>query len=389
MGKFVRPRAFRVGYTQVDTQGLTAYLEYTKQTDFLDSLIKAEEAGVSPAECLISFYAKLCYKSLTMGNNSNLTRVRDIPDNILGIIDTAHGSVFEHVGVNFVVTDCSRIYTHEQVRHRQGTAYSQTSGRFCRLDQLDLVFDPILEPARELWEKHLVATEDLIYLTECKLGLRKPPGGLLAAEIPPELTVRKLQAGCEPEADELDFPAHLLDLGGCSGVADRMTPEMRTLYDRIEKLSTEDDWATIGPDHPKSLDAETKAALRWVPDNDTHDFPKRKAMTSAIRRIAPNGQANEIGMTLNIRALRHTILIRTQRFAEWEIRVVYAEIYELVKEKFPLLFSDAKVRIVEGLPEIYGMKMQPYDIKADDPAALKLFTDGQLIDEFRARKLTA
>ncbi len=329
MGTFVRPRAFRVGYTQVDSEGLLAYLEYTKQMDFLESLNQAEAAGVSPAECLISFYAKLCYKSLTMGKNSNLTRVRDIPDNILGIIDTAHGSVFEHVGVNFVVTDCSRIYTHEQVRHRQGTAYSQTSGRFCRLDQIDLVFDPILEPARDLWEQHLGATEDLIYLTECKLGMRKPP---------------------ESPAQPIDMRAYVSLRHTDPGAAER---------------------------------------AKWVPDNDTHDFPKRKAMTSAIRRIAPNGQANEIGMTLNIRALRHTILIRTQRFAEWEIRVVYAEIYELVKEKFPLLFSDAKVRIVEGLPEVYGMKMQPYDIKADDPAAIKLFTDGQIIEEFRNRKLTA
>ena len=175
MGRFVQPKTFLLGYPVINADGMIAYLKHTGQDDFLTSLEAARSNGVSDAEALISFYAKLCYKSLTMGQNANLTRIRDIPDNIKGIINTAHGSVFEHVGMNFVVTDCSRVYTHEQVRHRQGTAYSQTSGRYCRLDSIDLVFDPVLDPVRDLWQEHIELTEELVYLTECRLGLRKPP----------------------------------------------------------------------------------------------------------------------------------------------------------------------------------------------------------------------
>ena len=38
------------------------------------------------------------------------------------------------------------------------------------------------------------------------------------------------------------------------------------------------------------------------------DFAHKKAATSALRRLAPNGQSNEMGMTQNLRTLRHTIL---------------------------------------------------------------------------------
>ena len=43
------------------------------------------------------------------------------------------------------------------------------------------------------------------------------------------------------------------------------------------------------------------------------------------------------------------------------IRKVFGEIYELVKKKHPLIFYGAQERIVDGLVEVYGMKMQPYE----------------------------
>ncbi len=329
MGNFVLPRVFRAGYTVADMGGIVDYLEYTKQMEFLESWRAAREAGVSEAECIMSMFAKLCYKSLVAdGRNANITRTRDIPKNIENVIQTAHGSVFEHASVNFLVTDCSRIFTHEQVRHRQGTAYSQTSGRFCRLDTIDLIFDPILEPARELVEGHLRMTEDIIYLVECKLGLRKPSDAKPNAAANDCLMLRELDT---------------------SGKAE-----------------------------------EKAAAARWVPD-DGFDFPTRKKMTSAIRRMAPNGQANEIGMSLNIRALRHTLMLRTARHAEWEIRLVYGQIYSLVKEKFPLMFADAHEEQVDGLLEVSGMKTQPYEIEAGHPDALRFFKTEALQTELAAR----
>ena len=95
-------------------------------------------------------FAKLSTQALTVGKNENIKRVRDIPENIQNAFNQGHGSVFEHCQLNFIARNCSRVFTHEIVRHRAGTAFSQTSGRFVRGDSVDIVFDPILEPVRDL-----------------------------------------------------------------------------------------------------------------------------------------------------------------------------------------------------------------------------------------------
>lgn len=234
-------------------------------------------------------------------------------------------SVFEHCQLNFLVTNCSRVFTHEQVRHRVGWAYSQTSGRYCRLDKIDLVWSDLLDPVKDKWLKHLAATERLVYETECELGLRKPP------------------------PDMPDVP-----------------------YDECFKSAGDGmDW--------------TSSKAMWVPDN-SFDFDKRKALTSAIRRIVPNGQANEIGMSCNIRALRHAVQLRTSRFAETEIRDVYAQIFRLVKDEYPTIFYKARTRMYDGIPEVYGMRMQPYEIEAGDPRALEYWDSATLRAELRRRE---
>ena len=82
------------------------------------------------------------------------------------------------------------------------------------------------------------------------------------------------------------------------------------------------------------------------------DFGTKKKLTSAMRRMLPNGQANEIGVSLNLRALRHTIENRTSRHTEWEIRYIFNQIYKLMKKKYKAMFFDAKEEEVEGLLEI-------------------------------------
>jgi thymidylate synthase ThyX len=90
------------------------------------------------------------------------------------------------------------------------------------------------------------------------------------------------------------------------------------------------------------------------------DFDEKKKLTSAMRRILPMGLGIELGCGMNIRALRHVIMLRTNRHAEWEIRKVFHDVYLLVKEKFPTLFFDAKEEIVDDLIEVTGMTTQPY-----------------------------
>ncbi len=80
---------------------------------------------------------RLCYRSFEPGMNPNVTRVRQGNAAYLrNIINVGHGSVVEHPVLNFIFADVSRVVTHELVRHRAGTAMSQESLRFVRLDTL-------------------------------------------------------------------------------------------------------------------------------------------------------------------------------------------------------------------------------------------------------------
>ena len=289
MGKFVEPKVYWVGYQKINEAEVYRYLKDSGNEDFLESMEAARKAGLTDAEILCSMFAKLCYKSLSLGHNANISKVRDIEDNIRNCFDVGHGSIFEHVNFNFIVADCSRVFTHELVRHRIGTAFSQNSGRFIRLDEIDIVFDPILDPIKDL---------------------------------------------CE------------------------------------EKRRFDEEW------YKKAAIAIGLPVLS--------SFDNKKKITSALRRFAPNGQSNEIAFSVNLRSLRHTIMMRTGRHAEWEIRKVFEQPYLLLKEKYPTIFHGAKEEVIDGIIEVSGMKMQPYEKTAD--ILLNELTDDQLEAELARRR---
>ena len=288
MGKLVTPSVYWVGYTETNDSEIIRYLNDSGNSDFLQSIQEARNGSISNAEILCSMFAKLCYKSLTLGKNANITRVRDISDNIENCFDTGHGSIFEHVGFNFIITNCSRVFSHELVRHRIGTAFSQNSGRYIRLDEIDIVLDPIL---------NLVSKD-----------------------------IEEIQSFLEKKYAEM-----------------------------VQKMKLDE-----------------------IPD-----FTTKKKITSALRRIAPNGQANEIGFSVNLRSLRHIIMMRTGRHSEWEIRLVFQEIYKLLKEKYPLIFHGAIETEIDGIIEVSGMRTQPYEKTSD--ILLSELTDAQLKHEMERR----
>jgi len=268
MPRTAQPEVFLVGQTTINVRGLTAYLEKTNNLEFLETIEEARAEGLGDMEILSSFFAKLCYRALTLGKNENVTRTRSIKDNIIRTIEEGHGSVFEHPQLNFVLSDVSRVLTHELVRHRVGVAYSQESGRYCRLGP---------------------ATTGLY--------------------IPPEIAA-------DPEAKVLFMDA-----------AERTLVTVAQLYDAL--------------------------------GIDDFNFHEKKQLTSAIRRIAPTGIANDIGFSVNLRAVRHIIKMRTNRSAEREIRMVFGQLANIVNGCCPLLFHGGTEEIVDGLPE-WTFPKQPH-----------------------------
>lgn len=130
--QLVTPKAFVIGETKIDQDGFQAMLNEIGVPEW-------HSDGESDTEVVVEAAGKLCYMSFDTKLNKNLTKTgtRGNFDYIQeGIISHNHGSVLEHVTVNILFTNVSRVLTHELVRHRPGSAYSQTSGRFVRDNEL-------------------------------------------------------------------------------------------------------------------------------------------------------------------------------------------------------------------------------------------------------------
>lgn len=86
-------------------------------------------------------------------------------------------------------------------------------------------------------------------------------------------------------------------------------------------------------------------------DDEGVSFTRKKTVTSAMRRIAPDGLATTIGWTANFRTLRHVIEMRTSRHAEEEIRLVFGAVARRCRERFPNFFGDMKSESIDGYEE--------------------------------------
>jgi thymidylate synthase (FAD) len=127
----VAPKVFHIASTATDFGGLIDFLAEIGANDW------RPDPSSSGAETVVEVAGRACYKSFGTGLNANITKVRDGAHDYIGnILRSKHGSVLEHVCDTFAFVDVSRVLTHELVRHRAGTAFSQESGRFCRIDEV-------------------------------------------------------------------------------------------------------------------------------------------------------------------------------------------------------------------------------------------------------------
>ena len=135
----VEPEVFLVARPQVDYEAVAAYLREVGGESWLERLDRDQLDN--DAQNLAEFAGKMCYRSWEPGLNPNVRKVRDDQVKYLeNILSSGHGSVLEHVSFTFVFHNVSRVFTHELIRHRPGTAISQESLRFVRLDEIPFWF---------------------------------------------------------------------------------------------------------------------------------------------------------------------------------------------------------------------------------------------------------
>jgi len=88
---------------------------------------------------------------------------------------------------------------------------------------------------------------------------------------------------------------------------------------------------------------ESEAAYAKLADSipwDKMNMDAKKRMTSALRRILPDGLATNIIWSANHRTLRWVIEMRTDPAAEVEIRMLFDEVGALCKREWPNLYQD-------------------------------------------------
>jgi thymidylate synthase (FAD) len=154
------PGVFLIARPSIDIEGMRGYLRDVGGESWLERRLgetTAASAGAKGAhdrlnagEMLVEFGGRACYRSWEPGLNPNVTKVRtDQREYFANILRSAHGSVLEHANYSFALRNCSRIFTHELVRHRAGSAFSQESLRYVRLTDIGFRVPPALEPVRE------------------------------------------------------------------------------------------------------------------------------------------------------------------------------------------------------------------------------------------------
>jgi len=143
------PSVFLLARPALDVAGLRGYLSDVGGGSWLERRLEEADGEPNPGELLVEFGGRACYRSWEPGLNPNVTRVRtDRAEYFANLIGSGHGSVLEHANYSFALRNVSRVFTHELVRHRAGSAFSQESLRYVRLTDLGFRVPPALEPVR-------------------------------------------------------------------------------------------------------------------------------------------------------------------------------------------------------------------------------------------------
>jgi thymidylate synthase (FAD) len=135
--KIVQPEVKLIAQSEIDWVALGEYCQGIGARDWVNA--RGNDWDAPDAEILVEAAGRSCYRSWAPGLNPNVTKVREDRGAYLrNILASGHGSVLEHASFTFSLHRVSRIVTHELVRHRAGTAISQESMRYVRLEDIDV-----------------------------------------------------------------------------------------------------------------------------------------------------------------------------------------------------------------------------------------------------------
>jgi len=299
---------FLIAQTRLNPEATRKWLDHVRATEYpvpkVDETLPVSEVEVSHAGAVCGLCAKRCYMSFEPGLNPNVTRVRKVWSEYLGnLLKQGHGSVTEHASWTFAIEGVSRVFTGEMNRHRVGTAISEGSMRYIRFDDIGFWMPKSLEEGNMM----------LMPTRKCKAC--KGTGEVITPVPAPGVSTIRTCSTCQGTSRE-----PLLDKGEFET---KKTQTCRVLCRAFQ--DQEDTYKTL---------------CRLWNIEDMAAFDTKKKLTSLFRRIIGMGVATGGTWTMNVRALRHIITMRTSPHAEEEIAHVFTRIGKMMFEQEPDLFGD-------------------------------------------------
>lgn len=111
-------------------------------------------------EKIIAGAAKLCYSASGIEELMNNLEQDNVEKFIAMLAIMGHESPFEHINFTFGIEGVSRSLTHQLVRHRIGSSYSQKSQRYVKEGSFEYVVPPHIESIPEAKKIYVQAMED-------------------------------------------------------------------------------------------------------------------------------------------------------------------------------------------------------------------------------------
>ena len=236
--------------------------------------------------------AWLCYSSASIDVLRDKVTPEDAERFLKMILDIGHGSILEHCSITFGIEGVSRSLTHQLVRHRVGSSYSQKSQRYVSEGQFEYV---IPKPIA----KHEALKADYIKMME----RLQEDYNHITFELLKEQIKEQFEAGYENEILKVAIQEEV-----AYDELVRIFKEIdKKLYSKLEKFSIE---------------------------NATY--------------VHPNACETKNQVTMNVRALFNFFKERLCDRAQEEIRDMAFEMWKACMEISPTIFKHAVPTCVHG-----------------------------------------
>lgn len=294
---------FCIAKTQVDRAEVRLWLDYIGAGNYEIP----DDGNVTDPSLLVAMAAKRCYMSFEAGLNPNVTRVRkDLTEYLDNVLKSGHGSVLEHATYTFAIENVSRVFTGEMNRHRAGVGISEGSMRYIRYTDIPW-WMPLSMRLTSDEVAAILAGQDAFQLNL---------GSTLQ-----EFRVSAKHVYVHPSVE-------------CR-LAEPLLSRWKTALKKLKTQRVFEEHFVMTENNYEELQKIWSDEL--APESKFHG---KKQITSMMRRIIPLGVATGGVWTMNLRAVRHIIALRSSEAAEEEIAYVFGKIAKHICEQEPQLMGD-------------------------------------------------